>query len=415
MPEMVSLEIESIAAGGDGVGRSNGLVVFVPRTAPGDLVTARIAGKASFARGALRTVTRPSPVRVDPPCPHYTRDRCGGCQIQHISYESQLRAKKRIIRDSLERIGKRKVAEPEIRASRNEWRYRAKLTLAMRRSENGKWIAGLHRYDDPSQVFELEDCLITDSRVVTMWRSILEHSRFFPESEALRGSVRLTTDGPVFTMIGDTRFPMAAELFAALPELAALWWENEAGTRRLLHDRRLDRNAPLPAASFAQVNDAVALELRTHVVELVTARSPRSVIDAYSGAGEVAVELARFGVRVTAIELDAEAANWCASRLPEGSSSIRGRVETALPAALPADAVILNPPRAGVGSMVTDVLEKASPQPALVIYVSCNPATLARDLSRMPGYQIQSLVAFDMFPQTAHVETVCELVPAGLQ
>src|SRR5215211_3608193 len=242
MPDMVSLEIESIAAGGDGVGRSNGLVVFVPRTAPGDLVTARIAGKASFARGALRTVTRPSPVRVDPPCPHYTRDRCGGCQIQHMSYDSQLRAKKRIIRDSLERIGKRKVLEPDIRPSRNEWRYRAKLTLAMRRSADKKWIAGLHRYDDPSQIFELEDCLITDSRVVAMWRSILEHSRFFPDSEALRGSVRLTADGPVFTLIGDARFPMAAELFAAVPELAALWWENEAGTRRLLHDRRVHHN-----------------------------------------------------------------------------------------------------------------------------------------------------------------------------
>lgn len=415
MPEMVSLEIESIAAGGDGVGRSNGLVVFVPRTAPGDLVTARIAGKGSFARGALRNVTRPSPVRVDPPCPHYTRDRCGGCQIQHMAYESQLRAKKRIIRDSLERIGKRKVAEPDIRASRDEWRYRSKLTLAMRRSENGKWIAGLHRYDDPSQIFELEDCPITDSRVVTMWRSILEHSRFFPESEALRGSVRVTADGPVFTMIGDTRFPMAAELFDALPELAALWWENEAGTRRLLHDRRVHRDARSPGASFAQVNEAVAAELRAHVIELVTARSPRSVIDAYSGAGEIAVELARFGARVTAIELDAEAANWCASRLPEGSASVRARVETALPSALPADAVILNPPRAGVGSAVTDVLEQGSPLPAVVVYVSCNPATLARDLSRLPGYQIQSLVAFDMFPQTAHVETVCELVPVALQ
>lgn len=415
MPEMVSLEIESIADGGDGVGRSNGLVVFVPRTAPGDLITARIAGKASFARGTLRTVTRPSPVRVDPPCPHYTSDRCGGCQVQHMSYDSQLRAKRRIIRDSLERIGKRKVGEPEIRASRNEWRYRAKLTLAMRKSEDGKWIAGLHRYDDPSQIFELEDCLITDSKVVAVWRSILGQARFFPDSQALRGSVRLTTDGPVFTLIGDARFPMAAELFAAVPELAALWWEKEGGTRRLLQDRRLHRDAWSPGASFAQVNEAVAAELRAHVIELVTARAPRSVIDAYSGAGEVAVELARFGARVTAIELDAEAANWCASRLPEGSVSIRGRVETALPAALPADGVILNPPRAGVGSTVTDVLEQASPQPALVVYVSCNPATLARDLSRMPGYQIESLVAFDMFPQTAHVETVCELVPAALQ
>jgi len=413
MPKVVSLEIESIAAGGDGVGRSNGLVVFVPRTAPGDLVTARIAGRASFARGTLRTVARPSPHRVDPPCPHYTRDRCGGCQIQHISYDAQLRAKQRIIRDAIERIAKRKVDEPEIRASGNAWRYRSKLTLTMHRSAGGKWIAGLHRYDDPSHVFALEDCPITDSRVVTAWRSILEHSQLFPGSQPLRGSVRLTSEGPVFTLIGAAGFPMAGDLFAKVPGLAALWWENDAGTRRLVHDRRGDGDARTPAASFAQVNETVAAELHAHVIERVSARYPRTIIDAYCGAGDLAVELAAAGAKVTAIELDAEAANWCASRLPEGSTSIRGRVESALPTALPADAVILNPPRAGVGPAVTEVLERISPPPAVIVYVSCNPATLARDLSRLPGYRIESLVAFDMFPQTAHVETVCELVPAS--
>jgi len=89
-----------------------------------------------------------------------------------------------------------------------------------------------------------------------------------------------------------------------------------------------------------------------------------------------------------------------------------GRVEDVLPAALPADVVILNPPRAGVDSRVTELLEQQSLRPRAVVYVSCNPATLARDISRLPGYRIESLVAFDMFPQTAHVETVCELVPA---
>jgi len=225
--------------------------------------------------------------------------------------------------------------------------------------------------------------------------------------------VRLTSDGPVFTLIGGTRFSMAAELFAAVPTLAALLWENEDGARRLLHDRRHHRSARPPTASFAQVNEAVAAELRSHVIERVSSYTPGYVIDAYSGAGDFAIELAGRGTRVTAIEVDAEAANWCASRLPEDSTAIRGRVETTLPSALPADAVILNPPRAGLGSPVTEVLEGASPRPRILIYVSCNPATLARDLSRLPGYEIKSIVAFDMFPQTAHVETVCELVPAA--
>src|SRR6266540_4065323 len=211
MADMMNVQIESIAAGGDGVGRNNGLVVFVPRTAPGDVVTARIAGKGSFARGSLRTIARPSPERVDPPCPHYTRDRCGGCQLQHMSYDAQLRAKQRIIRDAIERIGRRAVNDPEIRPSPNEWRYRTKLTMAMRRNASGRWIAGLHHYDDPSRIFALSDCLITDNRVVGFWRDIMAHAESFPGSQPLRGSVRITRDGAVFTLIGSMRFPRAGE------------------------------------------------------------------------------------------------------------------------------------------------------------------------------------------------------------
>src|SRR3954465_14880829 len=96
----ISVPIDSIAAGGDGVGRSNGLVVFVPRSAPGDVVTAQISGKGHFARGSLRSIVTASPARIEAPCPHYTRDRCGGCQLQHMTYESQLAAKQMIVRDS---------------------------------------------------------------------------------------------------------------------------------------------------------------------------------------------------------------------------------------------------------------------------------------------------------------------------
>jgi 23S rRNA (uracil1939-C5)-methyltransferase len=411
MAQMISVEIDSIAAGGDGVGRSNGLVVFVPRTAPGELVTARISGKGSFARGTLGTIARASNDRVDPPCPHYTIDRCGGCQIQHLAYSAQLRAKRRIVRDAIERIGKRKIEVAEIEASELEWRYRTKLTLAMRQTGSGEWVAGLHQYDNPARIFALRDCPITDRSVVTAWREVLENSGLFPAAQELRGSVRITEDGPVFVMMGAMRWTSAAPFFDALKSFVAVWWENDEGARKVIGDRRPSRSLQPPSASFSQVNAEVASKLRNHVIATVSRYSPHKVVDAYSGAGETAVAFADLGAKVTAIELDSDSARWCAQQLPEGSVSLRARVEEALPGALPADAVILNPPRAGVDSRVTETLERQSIKPRVIAYVSCNPATLARDIARLPGYRIASVVPFDMFPQTAHVETVCELVP----
>ena len=408
---MVTLAVDSIAAGGDGVGRSNGLVVFVPRTAPGDIATVSISGKGQFARGTVRTVTRPSPDRTDPPCAHYTRDRCGGCQVQHMTYAAQLTAKQRIILDAIERIGKREVAPPEVRPSGAEWRYRTKLTLAIRR-RGGNWIAGLRAYNDPSRVFSLADCPITDRGVVRVWRDVMSSAALFPEAAELRGSVRLSEGAYTFTLQGGTRWTTHEDFFAGVPSLSDLWWEADGRGATLLHSREAPGSRKKPGISFAQINPDVAADLHAHVVARAMSYSPARVVDAYAGAGNTAIPLAQAGVAVTAIELDQLASDWTARHLPEGSRALRGRVEDQLPAALPADVVLLNPPRAGVADAVSALLETHEPKPRAVIYVSCNPATLARDVSRLPSFRIAGVVAFDMFPQTAHVETVCELVPA---
>jgi 23S rRNA (uracil1939-C5)-methyltransferase len=407
---VVSASIESIAAGGDGVARSNGLVVFVPRTAPGDVVTAQISGKGHFARGTLKSIVSPSPVRIEPPCPHYTRDNCGGCQLQHMTYESQLEAKRTIIRDSVQRIGKRVVDAPGIERSPKDWRYRTKLTLAIQR-RGSRWIAGLHPFDDPSRIFPLADCPITDRRVVAAWREIMEADAYFPDSKELRGSVRITSGGATFVMMGGHSWAARKQFSDAVPSLAAVWWEPaDDAPRQLVFDKRVDRP---PSASFDQVNAEMAEILRGYVLDRARSYEPRTVIDAYAGAGQTAISLSAQGIAVTAIELDADASSWSATRLAAPSRAIRARVEDALPGLLPADLVILNPPRAGVDARVTATLETEVGHVRGVIYVSCNPATLARDLSRLPSYRVESLHAFDMFPQTAHVETVCELRPAG--
>ena len=164
---LVQLEIASIAAGGDGVGRTEGMVVFVPRGAPGDVAQVRLARSKRFARGEIDSIILASPDRVTPQCVHYVADRCGGCQIQHLSYNAQLRAKGSIISDALRRIGRRSIEDVEVQPSDGQWRYRRKLTLHLRRV-GATWIAGLHPYNDPAFVFDLSDCPITDEHVIAI-------------------------------------------------------------------------------------------------------------------------------------------------------------------------------------------------------------------------------------------------------
>jgi 23S rRNA (uracil1939-C5)-methyltransferase len=406
--ESFELRIDSIAAGGDGVGRHDGMVVFVPRTAPGDLARVSARKEGRLMRGRLDALLEASPSRVEPPCAHYVGDRCGGCQIQHLLYEAQLDAKAGIIRDALQRIGRVAVEKPRVHRQ-NEWRYRVKLTLALRK-QNGGWIAGLRRYDAPDEVFELRDCPITTEIVLACWASIMRQQIRLPLADELRGAVRLTEDGFAFTLQGGHHWPHHRAFFEALPELTELWWEPAGKPRRLVESRASNREA---GAAFVQVNPMVANAVQSWMLGAVSAYHPKTVVDAYAGSGEVAEKLARQGARVTAIEVDRDAVRVAAARLPQGSRAIAGRVEDVIESSLPADVVIVNPPRTGLDERVTRVLETQLPKPKALIYVSCNPATLARDLSRLGSYRLKSLVGFDMFPQTAHVETACELVPAA--
>jgi 23S rRNA (uracil1939-C5)-methyltransferase len=411
---MARVRVGSIAAGGDGVAKHDGLAVFIPRTAPGDLADISLERRGRFARGRLIAVAERSPDRVDPPCVHYTRDRCGGCQLQHLTYEAQLTAKATIVRDAMQRIGKRPVVAVPIEPSPSPWRYRTKLTLALRWTGT-EWIAGLHQFDDPDRVFRLEDCPITDERVVAIWRQLLAASSLLPRARQLRAAVRLTHDGASLVVEGGGSWSDAGALADRVSTLTSVWWEPVGGHRRLVVDRRSAGDVAKsgekpPDASFTQVNSEAATMLHGRVMAVAMAHAPATAVDAYAGAGATAVALANRGVVVAAIELDAAAGRWMAAQLPHGSRAIVGRVEDAIDAVLPADVVLLNPPRTGVDERVTAALGRGKP-PRAVVYVSCNPATLARDVQRLPRYRIASLASFDMFPQTAHVETVCELVP----
>lgn len=399
--------IESIAAGGDGVGRSEGMAVFVPRTAPGDVALVRLSRARRFARGELVSLEQASHARVVPPCPHYTDDRCGGCQIQHLAYEAQLAAKSGVVGDALRRIGRRQVENPIVEPSDGQWRYRRKLTLHVRRL-GGRWIAGLHPYDDPDAVFDLRDCPITDERVMAVWSQLRPAFSLLPRERALRVAVRLLDSGAAVVVEGGRTWREPERLLEAVPMVTELWWRPEGGRTRLLARRGGDAAS---GASFAQVNAGVAERLRGHVLALARQRHPATVIDGYAGLGATTLPLAAEGVQVVAIEVDADAVARLQEQLRPPSSAVAGRVEDHIAAALPADVVMLNPPRGGLDARVTEALQQVERAPGAVLYTSCDPATLGRDLARLTRFRLASVRSYDMFPQTAHVETVCELVP----
>ncbi|MEP6621316.1 MAG: TRAM domain-containing protein [bacterium] len=401
------LEITGVAAGGDGVGRTEGMVVFVPRTVPGDVALVGLTKSKRFARGTLESIEVPSPDRVEAICRHYTVDNCGGCQLQHVAYPAQLSAKGVIIGDALRRIGRRDVGAVVVEPSDAQWRYRRKLTLHVRR-DGSRWIAGLHPYNDPVAVFDLDDCPITDQRVLEIWGDLRGAFQYLPLETKLRIAVRLLDTGAAVVVEGGAAWPGADRFFAAVSSIIELWWKPDHGRMRRLA-ARTDQSRG--GASFVQVNARVAAQLQAHVIDRARSYSPRTLIDAYAGAGSTAVPLARAGISVIAIELDAEAVDRFSDQLAPPSRAMIGRVEDHIVDSLPADVVLLNPPRGGIDARVAEALQKVRVAPKALIYVSCDPATLARDLSRMPRYKLLSVRAYDMFPQTAHVETVCELVP----
>lgn len=437
---MATVRIESIAAGGDGVGRLDGLAIFTPRTAPGELVEVAARQRGRLARGRLLRVIEASTDRIAPRCRHYDGDHCGGCQVQHLTIEAQRAAKQRIVQDAFRRIARRNVDLPAMVPSPAAWAYRSRLSLAFRWRQ-GRWIMGLHAFDDVDRVgeprlFDLSECPITDERVVDAWLAVREASSALPRSPELRGTIRRLGHDLALILEGGDAWPQSRRFASAVPQLAVIRWRPERAASRLIVDRRsgpsriagqgvvaLDMNDAIglnslerpssgtPEESFDQVNQPVALAARREIVERALAGNPSVAIDAYAGLGATARAIAEHGVRVTAIEADEAAAGFTASHLPSNSRAIAARVEDAIDDVLPADVVVLNPPRAGVHRRVTEAIE--THRPACVLYMSCNPATLARDVGRLPAYRVTSLRAYDMFPQTAHVEVVCELRPGG--
>jgi 23S rRNA (uracil1939-C5)-methyltransferase len=406
---VTAVRILRLAAGGDGLGKlADGRAVFVPRTAPGDLVELTgLREHKRFARARLGRLLEVSPQRVEPRCPHYLGDECGGCQVQHLSYEAQLESRRGFVGDAIRRLGKRDIADPSIVPANRIYDYRTKLTLHA--SADGKRI-GLHPYQKPDEVFNLEWCHITTPELMSLWQAIRKLRPLFPPGLS-QIVLRLDRSGGRHVVIRVEEeevwsgFDRLRRELERIETPATIWYQPRGGAARAVAGAA----EAFPATVFEQVHPEMGDRVRAYALEQLGGVSGLRVWDLYAGIGETTVQLVERGASVESVEVDRRAVGEAEARGPAARRHT-GRVEELLGALRPPDLVIANPPRTGMDERVAAELNRLTPE--RIVYVSCDPATLARDLQRLERFRLCLVQAFDLFPQTTHVETVAVLEPA---
>ncbi len=421
--DALEVVIEKGVYRGRGLGRPGGRVVLVPRAHPGDRVRVRLTEvHPGWAEGALVEVLEPSPDRRSSPCPYVPR--CGGCAQQDLSYEAQLRLKESVLRESLARAGAPWDGPVAVHGSPEEgWRLRASLHFAT--GEEGLRL-GLQQ-EGSRRVVDVEACLQLSERMNRAARSV--HRALLDRRvlwRSLRGLGLLESPdgtrllGWLETALDPAEASGLASLAATVPELDGFG----VATGRRLQWLRGPAHVEASVAgvvlrahvrSFFQANRFLVEPLVRTVLELVPPGTSR-VIDLYAGVGLFALPLgARGEPEVLAVEwarTAAEDARWGARR--NGLARVRvveGDVATGLAGVRPdaGERILLDPPRTGVGPEVVTLI--AERRPEVIVYVSCDPPTLGRDLARLGerGYRTDTVHLFDLFPDTFHLETVVRL------
>jgi len=440
-----TVTIEGLASDGRGVGRHDGLVWFVESAVPGDVVEAVGAvRRRSYVEAVAGRVLEPGPDRREPPCP--VQSRCGGCPWMPLGEDAQRRWKRRIVIDALRRLG-RFDAPPvsEVRGSPLATGYRNRVEFHLGRGGDGEPVAGLHGRR-PGVAVDVERCLLQTSPAARAWAAIREllaeagedRDRWWRDAgEPVRVVVRSSSiDGRVlvgFRAVG----PLAGErdraraLVAAVPEVVGVVRIEPRPGRRggarervlaghgTLDDRFLGTTFALPAGAFLQVNPGAAEILGAAVLEASAGFGPGDrLLDLYGGVGGYAWALARSGLEAEVVEASAEAVRAGREGRTEAGgrrprfhrADVRSWLES-VPDGTRFDLVVANPPRTGMGRGVPETIARRAPR--RVVVVSCDAATLARDLRRFSdaGYVVRRVVPIDLFPQTPHVETVTILEP----
>jgi 23S rRNA (uracil1939-C5)-methyltransferase len=368
------ISIERIVAGGFGLGRHEGRVLLVPLTAPGDQVEVEVPERGSKAR--LHEIVSPGPDRVDPQCAHF--GACGGCDLMHLSYPAQLQAKLDLVVETIERVGGRDllsaVGDVGIEANPEPLHPRIRATWQPTASGGaGYFRRGTH------EVIEIEHCPILD-----------------PALEALRSSLRIADKAQGLTNGVDVSVSTADS------------------TADIIEFTVADARIRASADAFFQASRALMDQFVGHVVHLAGRGKPERVLELYSGIGLFTVPLAPHVGQIEAVESSARAVDLarqnvqgnCLRNVTCHADSAERWIGNSVRAGYRPDTILVDPPRNGLSDRVTGGLRKMAPHQ--IVYVSCDPATFARDARRIvdAGYRMANLTVFDLFPQTHHTETV---------
>ena len=454
--DLIELRIDRVAYGGQGVARSNGLVLFVKGAIPGDRVKALVfKKKRDYAEARLTELLEPSPDRVEAPCPYH--GYCGGCQWQHVRYERQLEYKKEHIIEATARIGSLKnVPVHDVIPSKNQLAYRNKMEFSFsdhrwflpheyenRRGER-ELALGLHVPGTFYKVIDVEACLLQHETGNQILREVKEYVRKsgipvyglrshqgFWRFLTLRHSTHF--DAWMVNLVTseereDVLQPLAEALCqnfhninTVVNNITATKAAIALGQREMvlsgdgtLQDRIGPFRFQVSANSFFQPNALSAEELYQKVVEYAELKGPEWVLDLYSGTGTIPIFLSKQAKGVLGMEIAQsailDAQRNCEVNGIQNCQFVMGDIRESLSSLkLKPDVLIIDPPRAGMHKdVLAKVMELGTER---VIYVSCNPATLARDLGTMRlAYDVVGIQPVDMFPHTYHIEAIAKLM-----
>lgn len=430
--EREQVDIESLAQGGDAVARlADGRTVFIPYACPGDRVVVQVTeDHGRWARAVVADVVHSSPDRTAAPCPYF--GACGGCQWQHVTYERQIAAKRQILVDALTRIGH--LAQPdvaEVLRSPLEYGYRNKIELAVEPGPRGLSVGFMRHHTN--EILPVDACLLLPKKAQKLPKSVGGALRFLASRGAtgiVRVTLRVSAAGgiavDVWTSPGP--FPRAAAARVLAESTGA-----KTVTRTIVRGDPEKRDVAgvevysggglwreqlgedvyeISAPSFFQVNTLAAQSLREAALAMIDIDGSMRVADLYAGAGTFTVPLARAAGEVVAVEASRYALSDLRRNLEAAdldADVVPGDAAYALPELGHFDAALIDPPRAGLSDKAVRALESARIRS--LVYVSCDPATLARDVARLSagGYTAKRFVPVDLFPQTHHLETVALL------